>query len=35
MNRLEKHYFWVGIFAIGKGIAYILLVAALIKYIIS
>ncbi|CAB5222015.1 hypothetical protein UFOVP242_229 [uncultured Caudovirales phage] len=35
MNRLEKEYMWEGIFAIGKGITYILFMAALIKYIIS
>jgi hypothetical protein len=35
MSRIDLIYFWEGIFAIGKGITYILVMIALIKYIIS
>jgi hypothetical protein len=35
MTKYELVYFWQGIAVIGKGITYILLMMALIKYIIT
>ena len=35
MIKYELVYFWQGIAVIGKGITYILLMMALIKYIIT
>ena len=35
MTRSDMIAMWEGIFAVGKGITYLLLMAALIKYIVS
>ena len=35
MTRLDMIAMWEAIFAVGKGITYLLLMAALIKYIVS
>ena len=35
MTNLERQFVWEGIFAIGKGIAYLLFMAAMIKYLWS
>jgi hypothetical protein len=35
MSRSDMIAMWEAIFAVGKGITYLLLMAALIKYIVS
>ena len=35
MTNIERQLMWEGIFAIGKGIAYLLFMAAMIKYLWS
>ena len=35
MNEYEMEMWWVGLFTIGKGIAYLLFMAAMIKYLWS
>lgn len=35
MIEFEMEMWWAGIFAIGKGITYLLVMAALIKYLLS
>jgi hypothetical protein len=35
MSEFEKEMWWAGIFAIGKGITYLLFMAAMIKYLWS
>jgi hypothetical protein len=35
MSEFEKKMWWAGIFAIGKGITYLLFMAAMIKYLWS
>jgi hypothetical protein len=35
MNQLELQFAWAAIFGIGKGITYLLFMAALIKYLVT
>ncbi len=35
MNELDKIFAWQAVFAIGKGIAYLLFISAMIKYLWS
>ena len=35
MTEYEMQQWWVGIFTIGKGLTYLLTMAAMIKYLLS
>ena len=35
MSEHEMQQWWVGIFAIGKGLTYLLAIASMIKYLVS
>jgi hypothetical protein len=35
MSEHEMEMWWVGLFTIGKGITYLLFMAAMIKYLLS